>query len=40
MPITDITVMSFIVPKAQRCQSEAYGGIDNVRHLFLSGSRA
>jgi hypothetical protein len=39
MPITDITVMTFIDPKAQRCQSKAPGSLDNVRHSHPSGGR-
>jgi hypothetical protein len=38
MSATDIAVTSFIVPNAQRCQSEACGDVDNVRHLALSSS--
>jgi len=39
MPATDITVATFIVLNAQRCQSKASGDADNVRHLFLSDCR-
>jgi hypothetical protein len=42
MSATDITVMqdirSFIVLKAQRCQSKAFCSTDNVRHLALSNT--
>jgi len=33
MPTTDITVTTFIVLKAQRCQSMALERADNVRHF-------
>jgi hypothetical protein len=38
MSTADIPMMSFIVLNAQRCQSEAFQGADNVRHLFLSSA--